>query len=153
MPIRQAQNARKRKTVLASGEDEARAIARQRTDQRVTRGELDAAKAASTKSLAELRAENEGITLGEFSAMLKYKRDRQEANRLGISVADLRAMRSSELVDPKGTVQGEKGRPKGPVPAGGEPTALGGEERRRRGVRRAFRTVLSDVEGGTRLGA
>lgn len=142
MPIRQAQNAKKRKTVLASGEDEARAIARQRTDMRVTRGERDPEKPVDPESP------------GYGAVQAQLRRDRKEAERLGISVADLRAMRSSELVDPEGTVQGEKGRPKGPVPAGGEPTALGDDERRRRrAVRRAFRTVLSDVEGGTRLGA
>lgn len=147
MPIRQAQNAKKRKTVLESGEAEAQAIAAQRTDHRVTQAEKD-------RQAAPAQDPEAGITGLDFMAMFDAMRDRKEAKRLGISVADLRAMRSSELVDPVGTERLDKpGNPRGTVPSGGEASPLGDEERRRRRGRVPLRTVLSDTVGGTRLGA
>lgn len=147
MPIRQAQNARKRKTVLDSGEAEAQAIARQGADTRVTRGEQEPAKPKYSMSDAD------APLLGRFGTLIDASRDRKEAKRLGLSVQDYRAQRASELVDPEGTKRGKQGRPSGPVPEGGEPNALGEDERRRRASRRGMRTVLSDATGGTRLGA
>lgn len=148
MPIRQAQNARKRKTVLESGEAEAQAIAAQRDERRITRAQKEGEPENYSMS------DPDAPLLGRLNTMSRRSMDRKEAARLGISIADLRAQRAAELVDPEGVQRPDRpGNPRGTVPEGGEASPLGDEERRRRRGRVPLRTVLSETVGGTRLGA